>query len=167
MVEMEDGIALANKPSKVRRLVDGVRGRRALIVGSLTHVAAVIVGIALGAALAFPLGASWGVYKLYNLVSANGEQISAVMMDAAFRVKVASDVPDVLSYHVWGSGFSAKDWDAVMKEAGVRMVKVKPGEEDQIPPAPEVVSAVATRLNPGDPPDDDGAALKPKPKAKR
>jgi hypothetical protein len=166
MVELKDGIAMTNKQSAAGRFIDTLRARRPLIIGSLTHVAAVIVGIALGAALAFPLGASWGVYKLYNLVSANGEQISAVMMDAAFRVKVASDVPDVLSYHVWGSGFSAKNWDEVMKEAGVRMVKVKPGEEEQIPPVPEAVTAVATRLNPGDPPDDE-SGIKPKPKAKR
>jgi hypothetical protein len=160
------------KPSRTRMAIEWARSswqrRRALIVGSLTHVAALAAGLVLGAVLAFPLGASWGVYKIYNFVSTNGEQISAVMMDAAFRVKVASDVPDVLSYHVWGSGFSAKNWDEVMKEAGVRMVHVKPGEENQIPPVPESVAAVATRLNPGDPPDD-APAIKPKspPKAKR
>ena len=166
MVELEDGMAMTNKPSKMRMFMNDWRERRGLIVGILTHGAAVLAGLALGAVLAFPLGASWGVYKIYGFVSANGEQISATMMDMAFRVKVASGVPDVLSYHVWGSGFSAKNWDDVMKEAGVRMVKVKPGEEDQIPPVPEAVTAVATRLNPGDPPNDEG--IKPKPsKAKR
>lgn len=167
MVELEDGMAVTNKPSRMRMFMDDWRERRGLIVGVMTHVAALAAGLALGAVLAFPLGASWGVYKLYGLVSANGEQISAVMMDMAFRVKVASDVPDVLSYHVWGSGFSAKNWDEVMKEAGVRMVHVKPGEEGQIPPVPEAVTAVATRLDPGDPPGEDAPAIKPKSKAKR
>ena len=126
------------------------------------HAVTAAVSSAITAAIVFPVGAGWGVVKTYQLVQDHGTWAAEQLQHASLQVRVAANTPNTLSYYMWGSGFSSKNWDAAMEEAGYAVVNVQEGEDGPVVPDKGDLIYVARGQWPGDPPDGTKTPVPPR-----